>query len=231
MTSLYLSRLYRDRAIRLDLYEHGLPKNAVVLDVNFTGYDLFCHETTGNNRRQRRRDGRLSYSGHTASHVPHAPDESKVSIAVTWVLSSESDFAWNNLVGAFDAYADGDWADAAVPANVAVENRLHQLITQELATSTSQERLKDFLGNAATYSHQLNVLLPYIAKVRGISPMNDKLRGGLNRLRTLRNEIAHRGYSEHLTKSECASILTAAVFGFRYMKWFLAQVASPSDAR
>jgi hypothetical protein len=225
ITSYYEAKLFRDRAVHLDLYEHGLPRNAVVLDVNFTGHGLFCHETTGNSRRQRRRDGRLNYSGHTTPNLPNAPDESKVGIAVTWVLSSDSDFAWNNLVSAFDAYADGNWNDAIIPANVAVENRMHQFISQELASTTSHDRLKDFLGNAATYSHQLNVLLPYITKGRKLPSIDDRLRGELNRLRAMRNDIAHRGYAERLAKAECASVLTAALFGFRYINWLRQQLA------
>jgi hypothetical protein len=217
-TTLYQSKLFLDSETHLNLHEYGLPHNAIVLDVNYSPTGMFCREAAGNNRRQRLKSGRLQFSGFRTYTHPDGPTECQVNIAVTWVYSSESDFAWNNLVSAFEAYVDGDLLDAIVPANVAVENRLFGVMSRELGPSCANQRLKEFLGKAATYSHQLNVILPYIARVRSFPEMDDRLRGGLNRLRDLRNDVAHRGYTENqLTKTDCAEVLTAAVFGFRYL--------------
>jgi len=217
-TTIFQSKLFLDTDTILDLHQHGLPATAVILDVQYTGNGLFCAERAGGSRRQRPRGARLQFYGFKTYTMPNAPAEGTVNIAVTWVPSSDSDFAWNNLVSAFDAFADQDYVGVVIPANVAVENRLFYLMNEELGQTCSAEQRENFLTDAATYSHQLNVLLPYIATIRGFSRMDDQLRGNLNRLRTLRNQIGHQGRTKKpFTGEDCAVALASAVFGFRYV--------------
>ncbi|MDB6067408.1 MAG: hypothetical protein JWR26_3616 [Pedosphaera sp.] len=224
-TSIFSTKIFRDTETHIDLQEYGLAKNAVILDINFTpDGGLFCFEMAGNTRRQRQKGAKLQLRGYKSFTLKdNSEDEAIVNIAVTWVESSEADFAWNNLVAAFDAYADQNLQGAIVPANVAMENRLYNLMAQEFGSACGKERLKDFLEGAATYSYQLNVLLPYIARVRSIPVLDDTLRGLLNRLRGFRNDIAHKGHAgTDLTKDACAELLTAVVFGVRYLELFSA---------
>ena len=49
--------------------------------------------------------------------------------------------------------------------------------------------------------------------------MSDNIRGLLNRLRKLRNKLVHEGIIEkQLEKNEVAEMMTAALFGFRYLE-------------
>ena len=69
----------------------------------------------------------------------------------------------------------------------------------------------------ATYSHQLNVLLPVVAALGKVPPLLDSIRGVLNRLNKLRNYQAHRALSPSpLTKHDAAELLTAALLGVAY---------------
>jgi len=219
LTMIFRTKLFWNSETRIDLHEHGVPKNAFILNMSFASYNgLFCFEMTGNSRRRRPRGAKVQLMGFKTYTVrDNFATESIVDIHVTWVVSSEADFAWNNLVAAFDAYADDDYLEAIIPANVAIENRLHRLVYRDFEGTCSKDRIESFLKDA-TYSHQLNVLLPYILSLKALPPMDDKLRGHLNGLRKLRNEIAHNGYREKpLTRSECADYLAAVVFGFRYL--------------
>ena len=90
----------------------------------------------------------------------------------------------------------------------------------------SNAYIKPFLDDAATYSHQLNVLLPLVAEWSRVPHLPDHIRGALNRLRRLRNDIAHRGKPEALlTPAEAAEVLCAALFGFRYVGFLQSRIA------
>lgn len=119
---------------------------------------------------------------------------------------------------AFGAYYSHQYQSGIVPANVAIEARLSRLLTSFLERFVSRDGTKRFLDDAATYSHQLNVLLPVIAHMRGVPVLPDNIRGQLNRLRDFRNEIAHTGRTEHeLTNDDAANCFCAALFGFHYI--------------
>ncbi|MGI9066562.1 MAG: hypothetical protein ACR2HX_09170, partial [Pyrinomonadaceae bacterium] len=62
-----------------------------------------------------------------------------------------------------------------------------------LDSFVSKKRSARFLEEAATYSYQLNVLLPVFAALREVPQLSEEIRGFLNTLRTYRNDIAHRG--------------------------------------
>ena len=140
-------------------------------------------------------------------------------IFVTWVKMSKEEIAWNNLISCFSYYADKDYEQSLIPANVSVESKLYSLLEKTLGNVASKKQIKNFLEDAATYSYQLNVLLPLILRYNSHLPkIDDKIRGFLNRLRSLRNDIAHRGKCKNkLTQKECAELITAALFGFRYL--------------
>ncbi len=227
-TTLFRTKIFLNTETRFDLYAEGLPENAVILDINFTPYDMFCVEMSGNSRRQRPRGGRLQmYGFHTYTVQKKAVEESKVDIAVTWVESSIDNIAWDNLVSAFDAYADGNIEDAVVPSNVAVEAKIYRYVESSFHRIASAERIRDFLESAATYSYQLNVLLPFLARVVDLPILNDEIRGFLNALREARNSVAHKARCDPtLTKERAGELITAALFGFRYVDYLQVRKAS-----
>jgi hypothetical protein len=109
-------------------------------------------------------------------------------------------------------------ATSVVPANVAVESSLSITLNNYLPQHVGKERTKSFLKDAATYSHQLNVVLPILVGLLKLPSLPEQIRGLLNSLRGLRNDIAHLGATENpIGKEQCAELLCAALFGFQYV--------------
>ncbi len=103
-------------------------------------------------------------------------------------------------------------------ANVAIEARLARLLTSFLEQFVGKERTNRFLEQGATYSYQLNVLLPVFSSLRGVKPLPDLIRGHLNELRAYRNDISHKGVpSKKLDQNNMANCICAALFGFHYL--------------
>jgi hypothetical protein len=218
--TIFQTKLFLNSETRFDLYAEGLPQDAIILDIHLSPQGgMFCTEMTGNTRRQRNRGGKLQLFGfHTYTIKDKGSDECTLAICVTWVPSSPDDIAWSNLVSAFDAYTDEDFEKSIIPANVAVEAKLYRFLERAFDGIASKDRTRDFLESAATYSYQLNILLPLFSRIGKFPELDPIIRGLLNNLRDTRNSIAHRGKSDPpLTKDRTAELLTAALFGFRYI--------------
>jgi hypothetical protein len=212
--------------------EHGIPTNARVLYINYTpqGGTLFPLEFHGNVPTRRfLRDEVVLFP--VAFAKGETPTRTPVSVLITWIPHGESDDAWQNLSDAFDAYIADKYNAVIVPANVAVESSLLSLMTTYLDAAASRKRVDEFLTSAATYGHQLNVLLPVFAQLKNYPPLPAQIVGLLNRLRGLRNDLAHGGATEKpLAKSEVADLLAAAVFGFHYLRHLHAQARDERTA-
>jgi hypothetical protein len=149
---------------------------------------------------------------------------SKVNVLVAWLPNDEEDIAQTLLIAAFDAYVRSDYQPAVydqcvIPANTAVEVALSQLIATWLREQASSDNVKEFLNNGATYSPQLNVLMPAMVKAIGGPQLPDHIRGSLNHLRKLRNQLAHSGTPDApIAKSDAAEFLCSAFFGVGYVR-------------
>jgi hypothetical protein len=159
------------------------------------------------------------------SHSPEPrAEEGLANIFVTWVPMSPDDAAWTNLVTAFSNYVaacalGANYEASLIPANVAVEARLFRFVERRLLKVAFKRRVKGFLTSNATYNHQLNILLPLIISENiGVPSLPDELRERLNRLNELRNDVAHDGHcTPPLSKDDCAELITASLFAFRYL--------------
>ena len=58
-TNIFKTKIYPNTETIYNLYDEGLPKDALILDLNLTPNGMFCTEVTGNNRRQRNKGGAL----------------------------------------------------------------------------------------------------------------------------------------------------------------------------
>lgn len=200
--------------------DYGIPRDARVLYVNYTpqGGGLFPVEMHGNvPTRKFFTDEVVIFP------VPFGEDnlaiETAVSVMVSWVPRTADDESWQNLTDAFESYAQNQYSSMIVPANVAVESALSRLLTAYLQKFVANKRVEDFLENAATYGHQLNVVLPLITALNSLPALPDHLRGVLNKLRGLRNELAHTGTLEQpLDPRSAAELLCAALFGLHYVR-------------
>lgn len=207
--------------VTLNLEDHGVPKDSKVLDISYTPDmgGLFPVEERGNTPYRFNQEIR-----HTINLYPiplrmkEQPRGTRVAVSVTWVLHTLDDEAWQNLVNACRAYYTQQYQAVIIPANVAIEVRLGRLLTAFLENIVSKEHTRNFLTNSATYSHQLNVILPVLTSLKKVPTLPDNIRGHLNRLREHRNDIAHRGVSRKpLEKEDVRDCLCAALFGFHYL--------------
>ena len=123
-----------------------------------------------------------------------------------------------SLTDAFVAYSNDEYMDSIVPANVAVESALLRLLSAFLRRYVGNERVDIFLNSSATYSDQLNLILPLVCSLKGLPILSTEIRGLLNSLRRYRNNMAHRGIVENpLAKEQIADMLCAAIFGYGYI--------------
>ena len=209
--------------------EHGIPESAKILHVNYTpqGGGLFPIETHGNDATRKQRHDQVAVWPMPLGD--HQEDETKVCAFVTWVEHSNIDASWKNMIAAFDAYASNDLESSIVPANVAVESVVTPFLYEYITQYIGKSRVKVFLDDAATYGHQINVLLPLITSMLGLPILDDHIRGTLNKLRGYRNDIAHQGMPDgYLTKENVAEMLSASLFAFYYIQYLRIILEKPN---
>lgn len=218
-TSLINLSLEPNTRTKIKLSDNGIPCDARVLYINYTpqGGGLFPIEIHGN-VPHRRIIGDEIWLYPIPIRNSKDISTTKVSVMITWVNHSSDEKSQINITDAFESYSTKQYQDAIVPANVAVESALSKLLTMFLSEIVGNERTENFLTNAATYNSQLNVVLPLIANLKGLQVLPDNIRGLLNKLRDLRNQIAHTGNTKNeLTKNDTADVLCAALFGLKYI--------------
>jgi hypothetical protein len=147
-----------------------------------------------------------------------APADVQGQTTVFWAVHDADDVGRQLLVHALESVTNHRSRDAIVPANVAVESTLTRVVEDYVEwIGVGKDRRRSFLRDAATFSHQLNVLSPAIARHLSAPALPAHVRGALNRLRELRNDAAHAGVRE-LDRTELGTCLAAAIVGFRYAR-------------
>lgn len=197
--------------------DYGVPVTAKILGVTYTpgGGSLFPIELHGNTPIRHEIPKEIAIYPRPGTETPI---ETQVTAMVTWVDAGIDDYSWQNLVDSFEYFSTNRFQKCVIPANVAVEAKLSTLVFRYYRMTASEENVKNLLKDGATYSHQLNVLLPSIIQYTNLPQLSDHIRGLLNRLRGMRNEIAHHGaLKESLTQDSAAELICAALFGFAYL--------------
>ncbi len=136
-----------------------------------------------------------------------------------WIRGEDSD-AWPYLVSAFEAGSANEFAPSLVFAQSAVEISMMPAIATRLRQHASHDNIKRFVADALTYGYAMNIVLPYICGELSIPRMPEVIRGALNKLRKKRNGIIHEGVkAAAISHEEAAEGLSAAAFGFEYMRY------------
>jgi hypothetical protein len=202
--------------IKLD--DFGIPHNARLLQVGYTaqGEGLIPLEQHGNVPRRHIIPHTIHLYGRPFGNpVPHT----EVVMEILWIPSSEDEESWQNLVLAFEAFHNKSYESTIIPANVAVESLLHRVLSDALYSIASSKHVDNFLETAATYGHQLNVLLPFVVSTLSMPVLPEHIRGILNRLKKSRNQMAHQGKLVNVAnEQEAAEYICASFFTFIYIK-------------
>lgn len=90
-----------------------------------------------------------------------------------------------------------------------------------LARHVSKNVVDAFKGDKSfTSSAALNVLLPILCKEAKLPLLPEAIRGRLNQLRRLRNDMVHEGVENTAVSQEIAGeSLCASVFGLEYLRY------------
>jgi len=219
-------RIEAGRYLEVDLTEVGVPKDAAVLQAGYTTQGVqgegavFAREVHGNVPTRRIMDNVLRLTGVAGiSGDGTVGTVSRVLIWVTWVPYSE-DAGWSYLVSAFDAFTYWHYDRVIVPAQSAVEISTMPIIRELLMRHASADHVKRFMGDRLTFGNVVNVILPFVAGQAGIPKLPNKVRGSLNTLRRIRNELVHEGLGgNRITAQQAGEGLCAAVFGSEYARF------------
>jgi len=148
-----------------------------------------------------------------------------VHIWVLWVHQDVKEDGWPYLLDAFDALVREEYDRVIVPAQSAVEITLMPIIRELLERHSSIDHVKGFMGDRLTFGNVVNVVLPFMCAQAGVPKMPDSVRGAMNKLRQLRNDLVHKGERRaSISKTESGEALCAAVFGFEYARYVRPQL-------
>jgi hypothetical protein len=141
-----------------------------------------------------------------------------VNLMVTW-LAPTGEPEIEPLVAAADAFDLKNYRGVIVPANIAVEAKLNNVMAAHYAQFSSKSKVKEFLGvGGASYGHQVQSLWPSLFSFTSAPPFPTALFQNLNQLRSLRNKVAHE--HQDITRIDAATMLLTALFGYRYLAVF-----------
>lgn len=202
----------------IDLANFAVSEDAVILSVIYTpnGSGCFPVEIHGNDARRRASSRKFQVFGR-----PFKEPGSTIPIAtsVCWTDQRGDPDAWIMLADALHAAASEQYSRVLVPAHSAFEIGLNHLLKDIFSRQAPKDDVKRFMTDNLTASGALNVLLPYLCTSEKVPLLREEIRGQLNRLRKLRNEVVHEGVREtDLDKAEVRELLCAAVFGFEYIR-------------
>lgn len=208
-----------DTYTELQFTDHGIASDARIIEVWCTPYPGGPQAINATNRSliQRHPIPPILKLFPIPSDKSH---HSETQIYVVWLQQPANGMAWESLTDAFLSYVDNRYQAAIVPANVAVELTLNHLLSDFLQKSVGKKKAEDFLQGAATYGHQLNVLLPVFLNLTSAPRLPDHILELLKALKKARDDIAHAGKPKlPVEKKRTADYLCAALFGIHYLNF------------
>ncbi len=154
------------------------------------------------------------------------PAATDVNIMVIW-MPAPVEPEQEPLFSAAKAFTTGDYRGAIVPAQIAVELKLGQVLTNHFSQFAGKDVVRQFLSDGASYGHQLRFLTPSLFGAVGAPPLPDAVMIALQSLRKKRNKVGHEHHPTE--RCEAAPMLLAGLFGYRYLAAYGALLAPPSN--
>ncbi|MGA3287610.1 MAG: hypothetical protein ABSD46_09300 [Bacteroidota bacterium] len=214
-----------NETVVIDMKDLGIPPDARILQVAYSpnGKGLWPIEVHRNIPIRHFIPHKIEIFG--KPHGESNPEQIPVVVSINWVPINSYDQSLQNYSEAIEAYSIGDYESFIIPANVAVEYKLYRVLHHYLSKFSSAKRVTDFLDTHATYSYQLNILLPLIANHLKFPQLPDHIRGHLNSLRDYRNDIAHKGkLDDTIDKTQYPKLICSSFFGLGYVVLFEAEI-------
>lgn len=207
------------------LEDLGLPGTASILSIYLStcsvgaaGYRPFVMPPTGDRHPLPRLTNPVRFF---PSPVPPAPKgNNKLGLneaMVTWVSETLVENPWARLVEAFSAFRADDLATAVTRAQTAVEEGVARVVTHQLSTlapAIDSSRL-----NQSSYDYKYRVLLPIVAAVHQVAPLEERVVHWLRGMQRQRNALAHTGRPRGaLTHGAVSQHLCGAVTALEYCR-------------
>lgn len=220
-TSAGLFTLKSGQSTIINFEDYGIPKGARIVSINYTPMSSSENltiplEVHGN------MPPRLTPKESVTlwpANISGAEGETKCSIRLTWLEpGSLEDMSVLSLVNAFEEYSAGDLIASIVPANTSIEFDIMQTVKTILEDIASKANIKEYFQSGVSYVPVLKIMVPILAKLKGIPAMPEEMQASLVRLAALRNQIAHTGKPKNpLDRKEVAKCLAAVIIG----KWYV----------
>lgn len=209
--------------VALILTNHGIPADARILDIEYSvpyGTLFPLEERRGSPYRGYHEiPKQIELYPVPFAGLSEPPSDTRVIIDVYWAPHAADNAALQQLITASERYYQQQYNEVIIPANVAVESALGQLLTEFLRSKgIGRDKVESFLQDAATYSYQLNILLRLFNTLLGTPPLPENVVALLNQLRNHRNDLAHRGRPEStIPANDMADMLLASLVTYHYI--------------
>ena len=214
--------------LEIDFTKLGVPETADIISINYTPEGeagIFPIEFHGNSPSYLRKYYDNKVSIFPIKFNSEAEDnETKLNISILY--TENTSVASKNLIEAFIFHRENELEKFVIFANIAVEETLEKFLYNYLVYNDdihiSNKIIGNFLEDSISCNDQLNVLLPILISLSNsvYKPLSDEIRGNLNRLRKLRNEMAHTGKLEtSISMEDGKQLLMSSLFMLVYLEY------------
>ncbi|CEL24401.1 hypothetical protein MB9_0758 [Methanobacterium formicicum] len=133
------------------------------------------------------------------------------------------DLSMRLILDAFQKYYENNYRHMVISASTAVEIAQHNFFSKILKTDrVSDDKIKTFLKDNATFSSQLKVLLPTLADKMKFPMLNEQIKNDLINLRKDRDYLVHKGeLKKDWDVDKIKNELISSLFAIKYYKLVL----------
>ncbi|MGB3519765.1 MAG: hypothetical protein WBA43_25155, partial [Elainellaceae cyanobacterium] len=149
----------------------------------------------------------------------------EIAVMVAWLPYENQDYILMNFLEAMKSFIFNKNNELVLYANMTLESILSQICFLEFSKGKNAKDVEEFLVSGATYGHQINHLFNLICKSNGFPTLGQPLLARINKIRKLRNQIAHKGILKNkkgivrdLEKDEKDEIMTTCIVGYAFFR-------------
>jgi hypothetical protein len=216
----FLFDLAAGQSKELDLTEHGLPADALILDIGFTPQGGNCFPLMIHANRAYTRTVGTKFWVYGRPMPDSTSGPGRISARVIWVKKDNDSANGSYLLDALDAAAGRRWSNVVLSSYIAFEVSLMPLVTKSMQKFVSKKRIDNLSPNEISSSSAWNVLLPLLLAANSVPAAPEVVSDALNSARKLRNRIVHEGFLEpEVNENAAGHALCASLFGLAYLRY------------